>query len=333
MATLNLGMANNLLRTVYLPKMIDTITQANPLFLMLKQKSETFDGGETFSQPIMYGEYADGEGGWFGADDDTLASEGGDDAAAPFWSWVATNQPIRLHMIEDAKFANTQAAAANLVGIRSESASMKLADRFGDALYAPVGHSVKQILSLPDMFDDTITYGGIDRAAAGNDFWKAKHVYAGTAGTATAITIDKVTEAIEEATQGSIRPDFGITDHNMWRRIKSLQQAKTTWNADSAELKVGGYTGVKVDGVPIFWDSHADNGGLDGSNKTLRRIRFLNLNYIHMLAHRDYQFSLRDFDWLAADSPVMLAQMFWFGQFYTDNPRYQSELLDCLDTA
>lgn len=332
MATLDLGTANGLMRTIFLPKIIDTVTKSNPLFLMMRARSETFAGGETFSQPIMFGEKVEGEGGSFGEDDTAFHSEPGEDAAAPNWNWVAYSQPIIVRMIELAKFANTDAAAVNLLQIRSQSAAMKMADRFGGHLYAQVGHNPKDILSVPDAFDDTIIYGGIDRAGAGNDFWKAQHVYAGTAGTATAITLRKVHDAIEAATQGTIRPDIGITSHAMFNRLWDLQMAKVRY-ADTDRLEYGGFTGIRIDGVPIFWDSHADDGGLDGSSHTLERIRFFNMDYLHWTTHQDHNFTLRDLEHLDANSPVMLGHIFWFGQFYCDNPRYQSELLDCLSTA
>ena len=332
MATLDLGRANGLLRTVYLPKIIDTVTTSNPLFLMMRDRGEKFEGGETISTPIMYGEYAEGEGGSFGDTDDDLASEAGDDAAAVSFDWASYNQPIRINIRELAKYASSEAAAIRLLRIRSQSAGMKMAARFGDHLYASVGHDSDDILSVPDIFDDTITYGLINRSSTGNDFWKAKHVLAGTAGTATAITLRKVHDAIEEATEGNIRPDIGLTSKALYNRIWELQMANMRYS-DTALLEYGGFTGVKVDGIPIFPDSHADDGGLDGSSKTLEKVRFFNLGYCHWMGHSDFNFVTTDLDFMSKTSPVLLSQILWFGQFYCDNPRYQSELYDCLSTA
>jgi hypothetical protein len=174
----------------------------------------------------------------------------------------------------------------------------------------------------------------INRSSTGNDFWKAKHVYAdGSAGTtATAITLRMVHNAIEEATEGSIRPDIGLCDKALYNRIWELQMANMRYS-DTAVLDYGGFTGVKVDGVPIFPDSHADNAGVDGSANTLRTLRFLNLDYIHWIGHDDFNFVATDLDFMSKTSPVLMSHILWFGQMYCDNPRYQSELLGCLDTA
>jgi len=333
MATLDLGRANGLIRTVFLPKIIDTITQSNPLFLMMRDKGELFEGGETITTPIMYGEYAEGEGGSFGDTDDVLQSEAGEDAAGVAFDWASYSQPIRITIRDLAKFASSEAAAVRLLRIRAQSAGMKMADRFGDHLYAPVGHDITDILSTVDIFDDTITYGGIDRAAAGNDFWKAKHVDASTdAVTATAITLRDVHDTIEEATEGNIRPDIGLTDKAAYNRIWELQMANMRYG-DTDVVEYGGFTGIKVDGVPIFPDSHADNGGTDAGSNIRHTVRFYNLDYLHWVGHDDFNFVTTDLDFMSKTSPVLLSQIFWFGQFYCDNPRYQSELLRVLSTA
>ena len=332
MATLDLGRANGLLRTIFTPKIIDTVTQSNPLFLMMRDRGEQFEGGETITTPIMFGEYGEGEGGSFGDTDDELPSEAGDDAAGVAFQWASYAQPIRITLRELAKCASSEASAVRLLRIRSQSAAMKMSDRFGDHVYAPVGHATENIHSVPDIFDDTITYGGINRSSTGNDFWKAKHVTAGTPGTATAITLRMVHNAIEEATEGTIRPHIGLTTKSLYNRIWELQMANMRY-ADTAVVEYGGFTGVKVDGVPIFPDSHADTGGVDGSAKTLERVRFLNLDYMHWVSHGDFNFANTPLDYISKISPVLMSHILWFGQLYCDNPRYQSELLDCLSTA
>jgi len=333
MATLDLGAANGLIRQLFLPKIIDTVTRSNPLFLMMRDRGERFEGGEMISTPIMYGEYQEGEGGSFGDEDDNMPSEAGDDAAAVSFDWASYAQPVRVTLRDLAKFASSEAAAVRLLRIRSQSAGMKMADRFGDHLYAPVGHDATDILSIPDIFDDTITYGMIDRAGAGNGFWKAKHVDASTDGTtSTAISLRKVHDTIEEATEGNIRPSIGITDQALYNRIWDLQMDKMRYT-DKAVLDYGGFTGVVVDGVPIFKDSHADNGGVDGSSNTRHILRFLNLDFIHWIGHDDFNFVVTDLDFVNKMSVVLLSHILWFGQFYCDNPRYQAELINAKSTA
>ncbi len=333
MATFDLGRANGLIRTVYLPKIIDTVTNSNPLFLMMKDRGELFEGGETITTPIMYGEYVDGEGGSFGDTEDDLPSEAGEDAAATSFGWASYSQPVRITLRDLAKFASTDAGGIRLLRVRNQSAGMKMADRFGDHLYAAVGHDENDILSMNDLFSRTNTYGLIDRSASGNTFWLTQQVNADPASTstATAITLRKIHDAIEAATQGNIRPDIGLTDETMYNRAWELQMANMRYG-DTGLLKYGGFTGVVVDGVPIFKDSHFDNDGSDGAN-TRHKIRFINLDFQHWLAHGDYNFAIRDLQFLDAASQVLLAQIFWFGQCYNDNPRYNSELINCLGTA
>ena len=333
MATFNETEATSMLREIFAPKIVDTVFQSNPLFAELYRRRSHFAGGRTLSHPLMHETDVEGVGGEFDVTDQSFGTETAETFNKSQFTWRAYQYPVKVHMIELAEFSDSDAAAINLIGSRSQQAALSLSYRLGNHLFKEAGTGPKQILSLNDAFGRSNTYGQIDRSAAGNSFWQAKQDNMDSTGgsTATALTLRGIHDTIENATEGQIRPTFGITDVEVYNKIWGLALSNQRYG-DTGQTQYLGFPAFKVDGIPIIKSKLADDDGDDSAGNPKRKIRFLNVDFWHFASHRDYDFVVWPFRLREGDSPVWISRMFWFGNTYTDNPRFNSELINILST-
>ena len=333
MATFNDDEATALLRERFAPKIQDVVFQSNPLFASLYGQREFFDGGRTLSQPIMHEDDVDGEGGEFDISDESFDTTTSDAFNTASFRWRAYQMPIKIHEIEIAEFGSNDARAINLLSARSQRAAKALSSRLGKHLFKAAGTGPKQILSLNDAFSQTNTYGQIDRSQADNSFWLCPQVTMDTAstGNAQSMTLRKVHDAIEEATDGTERPKFGVTDVPTYNMLWGLAISNQRYR-DTGQTAYLGFPAIEVDGVPILKNKNADNDGTDDNSETKRKIRFLNTDYWKFVTHQDYDFYVRPFRLAGNDGVVWIARIYWFGNVYTVNPRYNSELIMIKDS-
>jgi len=319
--------ATSLLRERFAPKIVDQIFQSNPLFKTLYEGRSTFDGGRTLSHPVMYEGDIEGEGGEFDVSDETFSTETADAFNVSSFRWKAYQFPIKIHEIEIAEFGNSDARAINLLAARSQRAAMALSSRLGKHLFKEAGVGPKQIHSLNDAFAQANVYGGIDRSQASNSWWQTKQQEM-HATTATALTLRKVHDTIEDCSEGAIRPTFGITDLATYSKIWDLALTNQRYG-DTRRTVFLGFPAIEVDGVPIIRMKQADNDGSDGAN-TKRKIRFLNTDFWEFSTHSAYDFFVRPFRLVGNDGVVWVARIFWMGNVYTTAPRYNGELINIL---
>src|SRR3990167_8850933 len=268
--------ATSLLRTKFAPKIQDTIFKSNALFATLYQQRSFFRGGRTITHPLMYEADVEGEGGEFDVSDETFETSTADAFNTTSFRWRAYQYPIKVHEIELAEFGDDDTRAINLLSARSQRAAMALSSRLGKHLFKAIGTGPKQILSLNDAFGRTNTYGNIDRSNADNAWFLCKQVdMSAGAGTATTLTLRKIHDAIEEATEGQIRPKFGITDLPTYSKIWSLALTNQRYQ-NTGRTTYLGFPAIEVDGVPIVKNKNADNDGPDSNSEEKRKIRVLN---------------------------------------------------------
>jgi hypothetical protein len=333
MATFNDDEATSVLRERFAPKIQDVVFKSNPLFASLYAGREFFDGGRTLTQPIMYEDDVDGEGGEFDVSDESFDTTTAEAFNATSFRWRAYQYPIKIHEIELAEFGSSDARAINLLGSRSQRAGKALSSRLGKHLFKAIGTGPKQILSINDAFGRTNTYGGVDRSVTANSFWLCGQVDMDSTSSdvATALTLRGVHDAIEEGTDGQERPKFGVCDVPTYNTLWGLAQANQRYR-DTGQTAYLGFPAISVDGVPIIKNKLADNDGLDTNSATRRKVRLFNTEYWKFVTHQDYDFYVRPFRLAGNDGVVWIARVFWFGNVYTVNPRYSSELVNILSS-
>lgn len=99
------------------------------------------------------------------------------------------------------------------------------------------------------------TYLGINRATAGNEFWKAQVMANG--GTLRPVTLDLMQEMVDQIeinSPGMTR--LIVTNHAIWRQIADLLVADKRYKGESMKLN-GWCEAVEFRGIPIVRDKYA----------------------------------------------------------------------------
>jgi hypothetical protein len=116
---------------------------------------------------------------------------------------------------------------------------------------------------LANLINTTGTVGGINRATAGNEFWKANILANG--GTARAVTMGLLQQAIltaETARYGGKRPTMAICDADMWATVGNLWVVDKRFRGEAMTLD-GGFQALSISGVPLVFDKDATAGEIN----------------------------------------------------------------------
>jgi len=114
------------------------------------------------------------------------------------------------------------------------------------------GNSVSG-LSL--MISDSGTYGGINRATAGNSYWKATNL-SGAAG----LTVDLMTQAVQRSKRkANGKISLIITSNQHYRDYGNLLVPDRRWDGMQKELD-GGYLSLPFQGIPVVADPDCPDG-------------------------------------------------------------------------
>lgn len=328
MFSFNLPEVDQILRTVFRPVLVDQVFTANPLWYALYESREFLDGGKTFSFPIIHTGAVRGEGGFFGPSAETLPSETAEHIGLSTWGWSAYTHPVRISFHEEAWTQGRESSAISLLGGRMEVASMAAQDRLGSSLYGAVGTGEEGFLNLGDLFAQTNVYGGIDRSTG--TFFRANVVNNDTAGgtNAVAFNLKRVNDAVMAATRGKLKPNLIITDADVWSEWWDTLNGQVRYG-DVPIVQYGGFDAFYFRGIPVVWDPHCDNDGLDGNSKTKRSIYVLNTNYFKLVTMRGYDFVMTPLERIQ-EKPYYKSELFWFGNTVCTSPRLQSRLTNVL---
>lgn len=142
---------------------------------------------------------------------------------------------------------------------------------------------------IPAFISSTNTYMGINRATAGNEYWKAKTGAAGVTWAVDGITYGPFgtseAMAIKGGTDGGLRglyyacsanggvdpPDLGIMDEDYYQAIEGLIPEKQRFQSDKiAEL---GWTNIMYGKAALTWDRQSPAGQLALINTRYVKLR------------------------------------------------------------
>ena len=327
---LDMNEASSLLREIFLPKLIDSVFTSNLLLQKLYDNREYLDGGETFSIPLIYASDQEGEGGFYDDTVETLPLEQKEGINSMRGTWTSLVQPIAITNRELAKFGSSEAAAISLLRARTERAYMAMKERIQKAIFMPAGTGPFGLLTLEDIFDQNNTYLGIDRST--NPWWRAKEISnSGTLGTAAALDLRRLQEAVLEVTEDEIGPSIMITTKQVFAKYWSSLQAQERYR--SLEGQAGGGTQVLLfNDIPMYAMSKCPHDGLDGNSKERHKIYILNLNYLKLVVVRNWDMQFVPFQRVPG-TQKWVAEIHLFFQIVCTNPRYQAVFRDVDPTA
>lgn len=124
----------------------------------------------------------------------------------------------------------------------------------------------------------TGTYGGINRATAGNEFWRSQEL----AATAGAVSLDDMQTADNMVSVVGGRTSAMVTSFGVQRKIYNLLQAQVQF-VEPMKLEAGFRT-LSQNDKPIIADRHAPYG----------RVYFLDERFIKIFSNRDWHFLDKD---------------------------------------
>jgi hypothetical protein len=286
----------------FLPKLVDSIFDSNPLLKRAKEKFyEKVDGGERIIVPLNYAQTT--ATGWYSGAE-TLSVTASEEITAAEYTWKQLYANIIISGVDERKNAG-DAQILNLVKQKTMIAEKTMSDQLGTGLYS-AGTNAKSIVGLGSIIGTANTVGGISQSSY--SWWQGQVDSTTTTLSLAAMqtlfnlcSIDNDTPSIIPTTR---------TLYNLYYGLLQPQQRFMDKNSASA-----GFSTLMFNGVPVIVDSHA----------TASNLFMLNEKYLHLFVHKDCDFAFEPFQ-KPVNQDVKSAKILWMGAFGSSNNRMHGKL-------
>jgi hypothetical protein len=261
----------------YRPQLTDNVFTARPLtyFLMDKGRIRMVDGGTKIVEPLIYGQNGT-VSSYSGYDTISLTAQEGMSAAEYDWKQYAAS--IAISGIEEAK-NNGEAAIINLLEAKIMQAEESMREGFNQMFFGNgTGNSGKNWNGLGNLVSSVGTVGGINRATAGNEFWRS-YVNAN----AGALTLGKMATAYNSVSVGNDHPDMILTTQTLFEKYEALLQPQLRYT--DTKTADAGFQNLLFKAAPVTYDEHCTAG----------YVYFLNSKYLTLVGHSGKWFQQTDF--------------------------------------
>ena len=261
----------------YRDQLTDNIFTARPLtyFLMDKGRIRMVDGGTKIVEPLIYGTNST-VASYSGYDTLSLTAQEGISAAEYEWKQYAAS--IAISGIEEAK-NNGEQAIINLLEAKIMQAEESMKEGFNQMFYADgTGNSGKDWNGLGNIVEASGTVGGINRATAGNEFWRSYEE-----NSAGALTLADMSTGYNSVSVGNDHPDMVLTTQTLFEKYESLLQPQLRYT--DAKTADAGFQNLLFKAAPVAYDVHCTAGV----------VYFLNSKYLTLVGHSGKWFAQTDF--------------------------------------
>lgn len=261
----------------YRDQLTDNIFTARPLtfFLMDKGRIRMLDGGTKIVEPLIYGQNST-VASYSGYDPIALTAQDGISAAEYDWKQYAAS--IAISGIEEAK-NNGEQAILNLLEAKVMQAEESMREGFNQMFFGNgTGNSNKDWNGLGNLVSSVGTVGGINRATAGNEFWRS-YVNAN----AGALTLAKMSTAYNSVSVGNDHPDMVLTTQTLFEKYEALLQPQLRYT--DTKTADAGFQNLLFKAAPVTYDEHCTAGYM----------YFLNSKYLTLVGHSGKWFSQTEF--------------------------------------
>ena len=261
----------------YRDQLTDNIFTARPLtyFLTDKGRIRMVDGGTKIVEPLIYGTNST-VASYSGYDTLSLTAQEGISAAEFEWKQYAAS--IAISGIEEAK-NNGEQAIINLLEAKIMQAEESMKEGFNQMFFGNgTGNSGKNWNGLGNLVSSVGTVGGINRATAGNEFWRS-YVNAN----AGALTLGKMATAYNSVSVGNDHPDMVLTTQTLFEKYESLLQPQLRYT--DTKTADAGFQNLLFKAAPVAYDVHCTAGYM----------YFLNSKYLTLVGHSGKWFAQTDF--------------------------------------
>jgi hypothetical protein len=261
----------------YRDQLTDNIFTARPLtyFLQDKGRIRMLNGGTKIVEPLIYAESSTVKS-YSGYDSIALTAQGGITAAEYDWKQYAAS--IAISGIEEAK-NNGEQEIINLLEAKIMQAEESMREGFNRMFYADgTGNSGKDWNGLGNIVEASGTVGGINRATAGNEYWRSYEE-----NTATALTLAQLATGYNSVSVGNDHPDMVLTTQTLFEKYEALLQPQLRYT--DTRTADAGFQNLLFKAAPVVYDEHCTNGV----------VYFLNSKYLTLVGHSSKWFAQTEF--------------------------------------
>lgn len=300
-------------------KLADNITGNNPLLAILNEKGNLrlVNGGRSIVDELLQKE--NGNAAYYSGYE-TLATGAADVISAAEQNWKQVACPVVMSGLEEIQNDGDE-AVINLLNGRIKAANASMANLVNSGLFSDgTGSGGKQItgvLAVAPVDPTTGTYGGINRATAGNEFWRSYNLDTGAAPSASTIQA-KFNTAYGELVRGTDHPDLIIADADVWAAY--LASVQTLQRFSDGKLAQLGFTTMK------HMDAEVVNAGGIGGDATDVTAYFLNTKYLHWnVSSKRNMVPLKARG--AFNQDAMVTIIAWAGNLSCSGARFQGQII------
>ena len=261
----------------YRDQLTDNVFTARPLtyFLTDKGRIRMIDGGTKIIEPLIYGQNST-VASYENYDTISLTAQTGITAAEFEWKQYAAS--IAISGIEEAK-NNGDAAILNLLEAKVMQAEESLREGFNTMFFGDgTGNSGKNWNGLGNLVEASGTVGGINRATAGNEYWRSYEE-----NTAGALTLAQMNTAYNTVSVGNDHPDMVLTTQTLYEKYESLLQPQLRYT--DTKTADAGFQNLLFKAAPVVYDTGCTAGVM----------YFLNSKYLTLVGHSGKWFSQTEF--------------------------------------
>ena len=261
----------------YRSQLTDNVFTARPLtyFLMDKGRIRMLNGGTKIVEPLIYGKN-NTVGSYSGYDSLSLTPQEGISAAEYEWKQYAAS--IAISGIEEAK-NNGEQEIINLLEAKIMQAEESMREGFNQMFFADgTGNGGKNWNGLGNLVEASGTVGGINRATAGNEFWRSYEE-----NSAGALTLAQMSTAYNSVSVGNDHPDMVLTTQTLFEKYEALLQPQLRYT--DTKTADAGFQNLLFKAAPVVYDVHCTAG----------IVYFLNSKYLTLVGHSGKWFAQTEF--------------------------------------
>ena len=261
----------------YRDQLTDNVFNARPLtyFLMEKGRIRMLNGGTKIVEPLIYGENGT-VASYSGYDTISLTAQTGITAAEYDWKQYAAS--IAISGIEEAK-NNGEQQIINLLEAKIMQAEESMREGFNAMFYGDgTGNSSKDWNGLGNIVEASGTVGGINRATAGNEYWRSYEE-----NTAGALTLAYMNTAYNSVSVGNDHPDMVLTTQTLYEKYEALLVPNLRYT--DTKTADAGFQNLLFKAAPVVFDVDCTAGVM----------YFLNSKYLTLVGHTGKWFAQTEF--------------------------------------
>ena len=315
MATINIGqVATTTLRNRQ-KKLTDNVLNHNAAFMRLNKKGniKTVDGGRDIVEELEYAE--NGTVAWYSGYE-LFNTTPQDFADAATFDWKQLAGTFVLDGLTQIKNSGKE-RIINITEKGIKNLEKSLINTAAESVYADgTGSSGKEIGGLQLIVADnptTGTVGGINRATAGNEFWRNQ--YSAAAATSSGNILSRMNTMWLSCIRGTDKPDLILADSTEYTFFEAaLQQYQRFADASMAEA---GFEALKYKTADVVYDDQCPS----------KHMYFLNTDYIYLRPHTERQFSTLD-ERTSINQDAIVIPVVWAGNMTCSNCSLQGVIID-----